>query len=88
MYTRIVVADGAPLPYHTAADALAADLELPVTAHDTPQPAAINLGPIDFTRRSPEGAAAVAELPSDEDWCLLHGSAGGDWLVMGASSWK
>ena len=75
---RIVVADSAPLPYRTAADALSRGLDLPVTLHDTPQENAINLGP-------PAFAARHAELPSEEYWDLALRLGEGAWLVTASS---
>ena len=83
--SRIVIAQNTPSPYRTAAEVLGSELRVPVMEHDTPQPDAINLGPIPFAERLPEGVAAMAQAPRSEDWGLIYGSAEGGWLVSAST---
>ncbi len=83
--SRIVVADSAPLPYLTAARALAADWDVPVQRSNEPEPNALNLGPVDFACADPAAARILAGAPEDAVWELLLEQDDGTFLISGAT---
>ena len=84
-FPRIVAAAGAPLPFFTAAQAMAEALDTHCVRHDTPQAGAINLGPPAFAERLPGTAAVLARAPGDAAWDLVLGLENRGWLITGST---